>query len=101
MNAFQIPETPNTTGEPMITVAQAVEALRQLRPDMPHLDLPTLSRLGRDCSLAARSWRRPTGVVQVTGKTWATEKSYTYDVIREAFRLHPATREYMPKEAQS
>lgn len=84
--------------EPLITVAQAVAMLRQRRPDMPELDLPTLSRLGRDCSLAARVWNRPTGVVEVIGRPWPTEKSYTFDVIREAFRLHPATRDYIPQE---
>lgn len=101
MNAFQIPETPNTNNEPLMTVADAVAALRQQRPDLPMLDVGTLSKLGRDCSLYARVKNRPTGVVQVVGKRWPTEKSYTYDTLREAFRLHPATRDYVPQEVQS
>lgn len=94
-NAFQIPETPNTAGEPLMTVAQAAAALRTQRPDMPMLDIGTLSRLGKDCSLAARAMGRPTGTVPVVGKRWPSEKSYTFDVLREAFRLHPATRDYV------
>lgn len=101
MTAFQIPETPNTDNEPLMTVADAVAALRQQRPDLPPLDRGTLSKLGKDCSLYARVKKRPTGVVQVYGKNWPTEKAYTFDTLREAFRLHPATRDYVPQEVQS
>lgn len=100
MNAFQIPETTNTNNEPLMTVADAVAALRQRRPDLPVLDVGTLNKLGRDCSLVARTWLRPTGVVEVTGKRWSSEKSYTFDVIREAFSRNPATRDYVPQEVQ-
>ncbi|NEK74946.1 MAG: hypothetical protein G3W63_19475 [Xanthomonas euvesicatoria] len=101
MSIYQIPETPNTANEPLMTVAQAVTALRQHRPDLPDLDIGTLNRLGRDCSLYARVKHRPTGVVEVVGKPWPTEKSYTFDTLREAFRLHPATRDYVPQEVHS
>lgn len=91
-----IPELPNVDNEPLMTVEQAVAYLPLPFP----LDRGTLSKLGKDCSLAARAMRRPTGVVPVIGKAWPTEKSYTFDVLREAFRLHPATRDYLPKENQ-
>lgn len=98
MNAdVKIPEFPNTNNEPLWTVEQAVGFLQLPWP----LDRKTMAQLGRDCSLAARAMGRPTGVVMVYGKPWPTEKSYTRDVIREAFRLHPATRDYLPKEPQS
>lgn len=86
--------------EPLLTVAQAVQVLRQRRPDMPELSLATLSQLGKDCTLCANVWRRPTGKVDVVGKNWPSEKSYTFDVIREAFARNPATKAYVP-EVQS
>lgn len=94
-----IPELPNTDNEPMFTVAQTVAFLQQ-NHGLPHLELGVLMKLGKDCSLAARAMRRPTGSVAVTGQRWTSEKTYTRDVIREAFRLHPATRDYLPKEPQ-
>lgn len=95
MNTLKIPEVPNTANEPLMTIEQAVNALRAQVPAMPMLERGTLSKLGKDCSLAARAMRRPTGVVQVFGKSWPTEKAYTFDVLREAFRLHPATRDWL------
>ena len=91
----RIPEIPNVGNEPLMTVEQAAATLPLPAP----LDRGTLCRLGKDCSLAARAMGRPTGVVAVYGKPWPTEKSYTFDVLREAFRLHPATRAYVqPRE---
>lgn len=95
-----IPETPNTDNEILTTVEAAVTWLRQAS-GMPALDRATMSRLGKDCSLAARAMGRPTGVVPVYGKAWPSEKSYTADVLKEAFRLHPATREWLAKVVQS
>lgn len=91
-----IPETPNTNNEPLMTVVEAIQYL----PGLPALDRGTLSKLGRECSLAARAMRRPTGTVPVIGKAWPSEKSYTFDVLREVFRLNPATRDYLPSGAQ-
>lgn len=84
----------------MLTVAQAVQVLRARRPDMPELSMATLQQLGKDCTLCANVWRRPTGKVDVVGKRWPSEKSYTFDVIREAFTRNPATKAYVP-EVQS
>ena len=86
--------------EPLLTVAQAVQVLRQRRPDMPELSTATLQQLGKDCTLVAGIYRRPTGKVDVVGKRWPSEKSYTFDVIREAFTRNPATKAYVP-EVQS
>ena len=94
MSDFQIPETPNTNHEAMQTVEQAVSWLIA-RTGMPRPDRGTMSKLGKDCSLAARAMRRPTGVVKVYGKAWPSEKSYTSDVLGEAFRLHPYTRDWL------
>lgn len=85
-----IPETPNTNNETLTSVRQTVEWLRA-HTGMPALDLATLSRLGKDCSLAARAMGRPTGETPVYGQRWSSEKTYTADVLREAFRLHPVT----------
>lgn len=90
-----IPEVPNTNNEPLFTVAQAVAQLQRDR-GLPRLEIGVLMKLGKDCSLAARAMRRPTGMIAVTGQRWTSEKTYTTDVIREAFRLHPATRAYLP-----
>lgn len=97
MNAPQIPVAPNTQNELTWTVEKAASFLKLERP----LDRATLSRLGKDCSLVARVWKRPTGVVPVVGKAWPSEKSYTKDVLMEAFRRHPVTRDYVPQEVQS
>ncbi|WHB31221.1 hypothetical protein [Xanthomonas phage NEB7] len=78
------------TQEPMWTVEQAAQWLPGVT-----LDRGTLSRLGKDCSLVVRIWKRPTGVVPVVGKAWSSEKSYTRDVLIEAFSRHPATRAAM------
>lgn len=96
MAAVQIPEVPNTNNEPLQTVEAAVQWLATT-VGMPLPDRATLSKLGRDCSLCARSRRRPTGVVAVIGKPWPTEKSYTADVMREVFGLHPYTRDWLDK----
>lgn len=78
----------------MFTVEQAAAHLKLPAP----LDRKTLAALGRDCSLAAKVWNRPTGTRDVVGQPWPTVKTYTADVIREAFRRHPATRDYVPQE---
>lgn len=88
-----IPETPNTENELTLTVAAAYGFLK----GAPAADMALLRKLGHEASLAARAMRRPTGVVPVVGKPWPSEKSYTFDVLREVFRLNPATAQYMPK----
>lgn len=89
----KIPETPNTNNEPLLSVAQAYAHL----VDAPPADVALLRKLGHEANLAARAMRRPTGTVPVVGKPWPSEKSYTFDVLREVFRLNPATAPYMPK----
>lgn len=89
----KIPETPNTEHELTLTVAAAYGFL----VDAPPADMTLLRKLGYEASLCARANRRPTGSVPVVGKPWPTEKSYTFDVLREVFRLNPATAPYMPK----
>lgn len=88
----------NAAHELMWTVEQAARFL-----DLPAeaTSRATLAALGRDCTLLARVWNRPTGVAQVTGKPWPTEKTYTRDVIQEVFRRHPATAPHVPQEAQA
>lgn len=76
----------------MSSVKQAVGFLKLPAP----LDRSTLSKLGKECSMVARIHRRPTGTVEVFGEAWPTEKTYTHDVLREVFRLNPATAPYMP-----
>lgn len=83
----KIPGTPNINNEPAWTIEQAVSYLPLPSP----LPLATLSKLGKEASLAARAMRRPTGVVATPDKPWPTEKSYTRDVLAEVFRLNPAT----------
>lgn len=90
--------TPNPL---MMTVADAVAALRQQRPDLPDLDMRVLQQLGKDCVLYSNVKGLPVGTVQVYGKRWPTEKAYTFAALREAFRLHPATRDFVPQEVQS
>ena len=81
-----------TQTEQMLSVKQAVDFLK-----LPEsLDRGTLSKLGKECSMVARIHRRPTGTVEVFGEAWPTEKTYTHDVLREVFRLNPATAPYMP-----
>lgn len=89
------------TNEPLMTVADAVAALRQKRPDLPALDNRVLQQLGKDCVLYSRVKDLPVGTVEVFGKRWPTEKAYTFAALREAFRLHPATRDFVPQEVQS
>ncbi len=60
------------------------------------IDIHPAARLGKECSMVARIHRRPTGTVEVVGEAWPTEKTYTHDVLREVFRLNPATAPYMP-----
>lgn len=79
------------------TVAQAVSFLKLPEPLPPAV----LNKLGRDCALAARAMQRPIGKIEVFGKRWTHENTYTADVLREAFRLHPATRDHVPKGPQS
>lgn len=86
-----------TGDEPHMTVAQAVQHLQ----GCPALQLAELSQLGRDCSRVARIWGAPTGSVPVVGKRWPSEKSYTFDVLKEVFSRNPSTAAYMPKEQQS
>lgn len=102
MNAqtFKIPEVPNTHNEPMQTIEQTVRWLVD-KTGMPWPDRGTMSKLGKDCSLAARAMGRPTGVVDVVGKNWSTEKAYPADVLREGFRLHPYTAAWYAKAMQS
>lgn len=89
-----IPVAPNTNNEPMMTVEQAVAFLKLPAP----LGRGDLSKLGRECSMVARIHKRPTGQVEVFGQNWSHVKSYTYDVLKEVFRLNPATKDYLPKE---
>lgn len=79
---------------PMWTVEQATRGLK----GAPALGRGTLSKLGRECTLLAKLWGRPTGQVEVTGQNWTHVKSYTADVLKEVFRLNPATSPYMPTE---
>lgn len=79
------------------TVEQAVNYLPLPAP----LERATLSKLGRDCAMLSRIWGHPIGQVEVFGKSWSHEKSYTSDVLQEVFSRHPATSAYVPKkEAQ-
>lgn len=87
--------------EQLITVEQAAGYLRKSNPDMPELSLRDLQQLGKDCVLYSNIKGLPVGQVAVTGKAWPTEKAYTFEAIREAFRLHPATKAYVPQEAHS
>jgi hypothetical protein len=91
------------TQEPLMTVADAVAALRQQRPDLPDLpdlDIRVLQQLGKDCVLYSRIKGLPIQDVPVYGKRWPTEKAYTFAALREAFRLNPATRDFVPQEVQ-
>jgi len=90
-----------STNEPLMTVADAVAALRQQRPDLPDLDMRVLQQLGKDCVLYSKHAKLQVGTVEVYGKRWPTEKAYTFAALREAFRLHPATRDFVPQEVQS
>jgi len=85
-----------TQTEQMLSVKQAVGFLKLPAP----LDRNTLSKLGKECSMVARIHRRPTGTVEVFGEAWPTEKTYTHDVLREVFRLNPATAPYMPADVK-
>ncbi|UUR56241.1 hypothetical protein [Xanthomonas phage pXoo2107] len=88
----------NDTQQPkMMSVAAAVDALRSLRPDLPPITQAQLQKLGKDCTLYSRIKDLPLGAVTVYGKDWNTERTYTYDAIREVFLLNPATRDYVPK----
>lgn len=98
---FQIPVAPNTNNEPLMSVAQAVGFLKHPSGEQLRVDVGTLSKLGRECSLYARLKNRPTGSIEVTGQRWTSEKTYTHDVIRAVFELNPATRDYVPKAVQS
>lgn len=89
------------TEEQLITVEQAAGYLRQANPGIPELSLRDLQQLGKDCVLYSNIKGLPVGQVAVTGKRWSTEKAYTFQAIREAFRLHPATKAYVPQEVQS
>jgi hypothetical protein len=89
------------TEEPLMTVEQAAASLRQSNPALPELSLRDLQQLGKDCVLYSNIKRLPVGVVPVVGKRWPSEKAYTFAALREAFRLHPATRDYVPQEVQS
>lgn len=95
---MSIASTPNPL---MMTVADAVAALRQQRADLPPLEPSVLQQLGKDCVLYSRVKGLPIQDVPVYGKRWPTEKAYTFAALREAFRLHPATRDFVPQEAQS
>lgn len=94
MTEFKIPEAPNTNNEPLQTVEEAALWLARTVA-MPFPDRAALSKLGKDCSLAARAMGRPTGTRQVVGKPWPTEKTYTADVLNEAFRLNPTTQSWL------
>lgn len=85
-----------TQTEQMLSVKQAVAFLKLPAP----LDRATLSKLGKECSMVARIHRRPTGTVEVIGEAWPTEKTYTHDVLREVFRLNPATAPYVPADVK-
>ena len=87
------------TPEPLWSVVQAATFLKTPAP----LDRVTLAQLGKDCTMVARIWKRPTSTVATPDKPWPSEKTYTRDVILEAFRRHPATRDYVPapKEQES
>lgn len=76
------------------TVEQAVSYLPLPAP----LERTTLSKLGRDCAMLSRIWGHPIGQVEVFGKSWSHEKSYTRDVLQEVFSRHPATQAYVPKK---
>ena len=95
MNGPQIHETPNTGNEQLWSIKQAVAHLRDANGNPPPLTRGDLSKLGRDCSMVARIWKRPTGSVPVVGESWTSEKSYTSDVLLEVFRIHPATKAYV------
>lgn len=86
-----------TGDEPQMTVAQAVQHLQ----GCPVLGLEDLQKLGKECVTVARIWGAPTGSVPVVGKRWPSEKSYTFDVLKEVFSRNPSTAAYMPKEQQS
>lgn len=96
MNAQALTRT-YTGNEPQMTVAQAVQHLQ----GCPALGIGELSALGKDCSRVARIWGAPTGTVPVVGKRWPSEKSYTFDVLKEVFSRNPSTKAYMPKESES
>ena len=83
--------------EPQMTVAQALQHLQ----GCPRVSLGELQILGKEATLVAHIWGAPTGTVPVVGKRWPSEKSYTFDVLKEVFSRNPSTAAYMPKEQQS
>lgn len=95
MNAQALTRT-YTGDELQMTVAQALQYLDGKVPR--EFSLAELSALGKDCSRVARIWGAPTGTVPVVGKRWPSEKSYTFDVLKEVFSRNPSTKAYMPKE---
>lgn len=88
--------TPEPSYEILWSVAQAATYIKTPEP----MDRTTLAQLGKDCSLVARIWGRPTSTVATPDKPWPSEKTYTRDVILEAFRRHPATRDYVPSNQE-
>lgn len=92
-----IPAIPNADNELTATVAEAHGFL----PGAPPADMALLRKLGHEASLAARAMRRPTGTKAVIGKPWPFEKTYTFDVLREVFRLNPATAPYVAKREEA
>lgn len=88
MTYYNKPKVENAANEQMWTVADASKWLPG-----PAVQLDVLRTLGSDASRCARIWKRPTGTKPTPHQPWPSEKTYTLDVLREVFRLNPATRE--------
>lgn len=85
---YKEPVVENTVNEQLWTVADASKWLPG-----PQVGLDVLRTLGADASRCARIWKRPTGTKPTPHQPWPSEKTYPIDVLREVFRLNPATRD--------
>ena len=83
------------SAEPMLSVRQALAHLPAVTPTDA-----LLRKLGHDATLASKAQRAPTGSTPVAGKPWPAEKTYTFAVLREVFRLNPDTAPHVPKEQE-